>query len=189
MIELYKKIRKARDIIHEMDVKKKGHNDYSNYDYYTPEQVDMMVRESSQKVGLFNKFDMSWTDGNVIATLKIVDMDTGEHDVFSMTIEIPDLKASNAAQGHGGAMTYAKRYLMMDAYDIVDNSLDPDSSGGKKKSKSKNNNTLPKSNTKQYKNLIAYVAKNGVNEKVMKTYTLTEGQIKKIKKDAEQSKG
>jgi len=187
MIELYKKIKKARDVICEMDVKKKGHNDYSNYDYYLPEQVDMMVRKASNDIGLFNKFDMSWVDGNVVATLKVVDMDSAEEDVFSMTIEIPDLKASNAAQGHGGAMTYAKRYLMMDAYDIVDNSLDPDA-GGKKKSKGKGNSTLPKTNTTQYKNLIAYVAKNGINDKVKKTYTLTDSQMEKIKKDAEQSK-
>jgi len=37
------------------------------------------------------------------------------------------LKATNIAQQLGGAMTYSKRYLLMNAYDISDNNLDFDS--------------------------------------------------------------
>ncbi len=38
MKNVLSKISKAKNLIKNSDLKKAGHNDYSNYDYYTPEQ-------------------------------------------------------------------------------------------------------------------------------------------------------
>jgi hypothetical protein len=43
-----------------------------------------------------------------------------------MASDIPSIKATNIAQQLGGAMTYTKRYLLMNTFNITDNNLDHD---------------------------------------------------------------
>jgi len=126
-MKILSKINEARQIIKKSDLKKTGRNEYSKYDYYTPEQVNKLVNDACQQVKLFNKFDLLRTDLGLVAELTIFDLEGEESVKFNIATEIPEIKATNVAQQLGGAVTYSERYLLMIAYDIKDNNLDFDS--------------------------------------------------------------
>lgn len=121
------KIQKAIELIKENNLKKLGKNKFSNYDYYTPEQVAELVTGATHKVKLLCKFDLKRNELGITGTLSVFDIETKEEPiVYEMATAIPEIKATNIAQQIGGAMTYTKRYMLMNAFDIVDNNLDFD---------------------------------------------------------------
>lgn len=128
MMEIFKKIIEARQYVKTLNVKKAGHNDYSNYDYYTPEQIGAIMGEIEKKFNLFMHFDLIRDDfGKEIGILKVIDIESEGHATWKMATDVAELKATNKAQQYGGTMTYCKRYLQMNAFDIADNSADFDS--------------------------------------------------------------
>ena len=148
-MKILSKINQARQIIKKSDLKKTGRNDYSKYDYYTPEQVNKLVNDACQQVQLFNKFDLLRTDLGLVAELTIFDLEGEESVKFNIATEIPEIKATNVAQQLGGAVTYSERYLLMIAYDIKDNNLDFDSQKPKEDKAEK-----PWMDTKTYQKVI-----------------------------------
>lgn len=121
------KIQKAIELIKGKNLKKLGKNKFSNYDYYTPEQVSELVIGATHEVGLLTKFDLIRNDLGITGRLSIFDIESDESPVvYEMASAIPDIKATNISQQLGGAMTYTKRYLLMNAFDITDNNLDFD---------------------------------------------------------------
>lgn len=126
MVKLLQKLQQARAIIKDMKVKKEGRNKYSEYDYFTPEQINSMVWKAEKETGLLHTFELSRDPDGVNGHLHIFDIETGEYHSFSQATEIPAIKATNAAQQIGGAVTYTQRYMLMTAFDIADNSLDFD---------------------------------------------------------------
>ena len=126
-MEIYKKIRDAIDEIKNSKLKKLGYNDYSKYYYYTPEQVSKLVYDACKKFNLFVKFDLLRTEFGILGEMIIIDIDNIENDLcYKMSTDIPQIKATNITQQLGGAMTYTKRYMLMNVFDIVDNTLDFD---------------------------------------------------------------
>jgi hypothetical protein len=137
-METLKKLHKAIEIIKGKNLKKKGKNTFSKYDYYTPDQVSELVIGACHEVKLFPKFDLKRNELGIVGTLSIYDIEAkderGESPVvFEMASDIPSIKATNVSQQLGGAMTYTKRYLFMNAFDIADNNLDFDTTENTKK--------------------------------------------------------
>jgi len=126
MKELIKKIQAARDFIKKSNLKKAGKNDFSKYSYYTPEQINKLVYDAEKEAGLFHKFDLLRDENGLHGYLVIYDIETAETFQFTQATAIPDIKATVSTQQLGGAVTYTNRYLLMTAYDIVDNNLDFD---------------------------------------------------------------
>jgi len=121
------KLNKAIEIIKSKNLKKKGRNKFSNYDYYTPDQVAELVTWACHEVKLFPKFDLIRNELGITGRLSIYDIDTDDSPIiFEMASDIPAIKATNISQQLGGAMTYTKRYLLMNAFDITDNNIDFD---------------------------------------------------------------
>ena len=133
-MEVYKKINKCRVSIKNTTLKKAGYNDYSNYSYFTPEQVDELVFKACQENELFDRFDLVRNELGINGVLTIVDLESGKSETFTMASDIPVLKASNVTQQLGGAMTYTERYLKMTVFGIKDNTLDFDTPQKLKKS-------------------------------------------------------
>ena len=121
-----KKLLKARGIIKNSKLKKKGKNTYSDYEYFTPDQVAKLVDKACQDVGLISIFSLDRDEIGYFGRLTTLDVETGHSIESIMRTEIPEIKATNATQKMGGAYTYTKRYMLMNEYDIADNSLDFD---------------------------------------------------------------
>ena len=122
------KIQNVITRIKESDVKKLGRNDFSGYDYFTPEQIESIVSDECLKEKLFYKFDLIRNELGIFGQLSIFDLEDDKScpAVYDMASDIPSIKATNIAQQLGGAMTYTKRYLLMNAFNITDNNLDHD---------------------------------------------------------------
>ncbi len=128
------KIDKAIVLIKSKNLKKKGKNKFSNYDYYTPEQVSELTTFACHEVKLLTKFDLIRNELGITGKLSIYDLESDESPViYDMASAIPEIKATNISQQLGGAMTYTKRYLLMNAFDITDNNLDFDTTENTKK--------------------------------------------------------
>jgi len=102
-------------------------NSFSNYNYFTPEQVNSIVQKVCDSCWLLTKFDLKRNEYGVYGTLTVYDIESWESLEFESATAIPEIKATNVAQQMWGCMTYTERYLKMTAFWIIDNSLDFDS--------------------------------------------------------------
>lgn len=127
MKKIYEKLNKARELVVKNGYKKEGRNDYSKYDYFTPEQVEQIVAEITKETKLICVCNLKRNEFGLYQELKLVDLEDGEELIFELATEKGEIKATNSAQQMGGTDTYSERYLKMKVFQIKDNNLDPDS--------------------------------------------------------------
>ena len=126
MKNVLKKLFLAKAMVSQMKNSKEWSNDFSKYNYFTPEQVNKIVQTVNDENWLFTAFNLKRNEYWVFWTLTVYDIESWESLEFEMASEIPEIKATNAAQQLGWCVTYTERYLKMSVYWIVDNSLDFD---------------------------------------------------------------
>lgn len=135
-MNIYEKLAAARKHIRENAPKKEGHNSYSAYDYFTPEQVEALVAKACEEVKAICLTSLSQDQYGYYQVLKFVDLeDTSEKSTFltfELRTEKPEIKATNATQQMGGMDTYSERYIKMKVFQIKDNNLDFDSQDNRK---------------------------------------------------------
>lgn len=133
-METLNKLQKARSIIKNSDLTKKGKNDFSGYDYYTPEQVEDLVYKACEETNLICLTNLKKDEFGYFQELRLVDLDNiDDFIVFELRTEMPEIKATNASQQMGGMDTYSERYLKMKVFQIKDNNLDFDSKDNRPK--------------------------------------------------------
>lgn len=133
MKSLLQKLNNAKLEIKETKIQKQGHNSFSNYDYFTPDQIEFLVAQACKNNGLLTTFDLIRNDLGIYGELTIYEIETGKNLKLQMATEIPTIKATNIAQQLGGCMTYTERYLKTSAFGITDNRLDFDTMDNTKK--------------------------------------------------------
>lgn len=151
-MSVYSKIQACRASIKASNLKKAGHNEYSKYDYYTPEQVDKLVYDACLSERLFNKFQLKRNEYGLYGSMDVIDIETGESINFELATEMPKITATNETQQMGGAMTYCNRYMLMNIYDIVDNNLDFDAITPQKKQNTSNTSKTSPEDDKKWLN-------------------------------------
>ena len=129
----YQRLLNAQKQIGSTTIKKAGRNAFSKYDYFTPSQITNLVIGACVDNGLIGTATIDRTtleNGNSqysgIYTVRNVDAPDEFPIVFTIPSELPELKATNAAQKLGGLVTYVNRYLQMLAFSISEDSLDLD---------------------------------------------------------------
>jgi hypothetical protein len=148
-LNVYQKVNKAIEKIKKSSLKKTGYNTHSKYYYFTPEDVEAAVDKGIDGLGLFIKFDLVRTELGIDGRLEVLDIDSGENISYIMASAIPSITATNASQQLGGAMTYTERYMLMNAFKIKDNSLDPDNTDNTKKRESKKQDEVKRTLTQK----------------------------------------
>ena len=130
---IYEKLAKAKQQIANTEMKKAGKNSFSNYDYFTPEQVSMLVQKACDDNKMITLFSLKRNEFWEYWVLQVIDIE----DWWEITVEwataIPEIKATNVAQQIWGCMTYTERYLKMSLFWIIDNNLDFDTTENTKK--------------------------------------------------------
>lgn len=183
---IYKKITEAIDLIKKSPLKKTGRNTYSEYDYYTPEQINKLVYDACKQVGLYCRFDLIRNEFGIQGEVVVWDTtDFKEAVTFTMASDVPSIKATNIAQQLGGAMTYTKRYMLMNIFDIVDNNLDFDTTSNTKKQNEPVKETkpaAPKDQIEKAKQAIesGNITRDQAIEKLKAKFNLTEENIKAL---------
>ena len=158
-MNIYKKIQKVKKELSERELKKSGKNDYSGFSYYELGDFLPSIIELCDKYGLFTKVDfqdkfrLNTTKNNseeILTTdtkigeeaiLTIINTDKiDEIETYSCDVKELNLKGANSIQNYGGVQTYLRRYLYMNAFDIVEADMfDSQEFEKKKKQKSEKN--------------------------------------------------
>ena len=123
---IYQKLHNARKYIKTCDAKKEGENKHFNFTYFTPTQVSLLVHEACEESKILPLFSLKKNEFGHYGILIIQDLESDAKITFEMSTGIPEIRAANITQQLGGAVTYTERYLLMTAFDIKDNNLDPD---------------------------------------------------------------
>lgn len=133
-MNIYEKLAEARKLVRETKHKKAGRNEFSKFDYFTPEQVETIVAEVCEKLNLLPVYSLIRNEFGLTQEMTLYDLDSfGElgEPVSSISFQLATkhgaIKATNEAQQMGGTDTYSERYLKMKVFQIKDNNLDPDS--------------------------------------------------------------
>ena len=133
MSNIYEKLAAARKTIRNTTTKKAGRNTYSGYDYFTPEQVEQLVFTACEKEGLIVLTSLRKDGFGYFQELILKDIQEPMSELrFELRTEMPEIKATNAAQQMGGMDTYSERYIKMKVFQIKDNNLDFDAHDNRK---------------------------------------------------------
>lgn len=133
-MNIYEKLNKARSLVRETPHKKKGTNTYSKYDYFTPEQVELIVAEVCEGTKMLPLCSLKRDEHGLYQEMVLVNLeDVKDTLVVRLATVHGSLKATNETQQMGGTDTYSERYIKMKVFQIKDNNLDPDSQDNRPK--------------------------------------------------------
>ena len=161
-LNLLQKLQKCRVELQNKNLKKSGENKFANFKYYELSDFLPTVNELFDKYKLFSQFTLD----NNTATLEIFDTEkTYKSDEFefydSVAFTIPsekvEIKGSNAIQNLGGSNTYLRRYLYLNALEIVENDM-YDATSGKTTTKTTTKKKMPNKDK-----LMAFCKENNIN--------------------------
>lgn len=124
---IYQKLQECRVELQQKNLKKSGKNSYAGFEYFELKDFLPTVNSMFAEKKMFSNFSMD----DVSARLKITDTEDKSEVVFTSPIAQLELKGCNAIQALGGTHTYLKRYLYINALEIVEADM-VDAVSGKK---------------------------------------------------------
>ena len=175
-MNIYEKLQTSRIKLQEMKLKKSGLNKFANFSYYELADFLPQINKIFGEMKLFSKFDLLTEK----ATLTIIDTEKEESIIVFESDKIEAvLKGTTSIQQLGATHTYLKRYLYLNALEIVENDF-VDASIGKEAVKQVKPET--KTETKKeatIKDVINYIEKHkekykGIIDKFLADNTLIE---------------
>ena len=117
MNNIYSKMQKARCEFQEKPLKKSGHNKFAGYRYFELGDFLPTINSLLEKYNLCSNISFD----NEMATLTIVNAEnTDEKLVFTSPMSEANLKSCHAVQNLGAVQTYLRRYLWVNAFEIVE---------------------------------------------------------------------
>lgn len=145
-MNIYQKIQAVKKELSERELKKSGENKFSGFKYYELGDFLPSIIELCAKYGLFTQITFTEDKGilNIVDCNAEVVQEGTPNEYRIVQYESPlkelELKGANAIQALGGAETYLRRYLYMNAFDIVEADMF-DSAEFEKKKKAKTEKT------------------------------------------------
>jgi len=121
-------------IQNEIRVNKDGHNTFSNYDYFRPDEILQALNPLLKKYNVYIKFDLEEkSERTYTAKTTVKNAEGTAEEIYIFDINKALVKGANEAQNSGATMTYAKRYSLMNIFNIAEDSSDFDSDAYYKK--------------------------------------------------------
>lgn len=145
-MNIYQKIQAVKKELSERELKKSGENKFSGFKYYELGDFLPSIIELCAKYGLFTQITFTEDKGilDIVDCNAEVIQEGNPNEYRIVQYESPlkelELKGANAIQALGGAETYLRRYLYMNAFDIVEADMF-DSAEFEKKKKAKTEKT------------------------------------------------
>ena len=116
---IQEKLQKARIELQNKKLKKSGKNKFSGFSYYELADFLPIVNQIFYDLKLSSNFSI--LEG--IAKLTITDWEDKTQEIFTSPIEDLELKGCTKVQALGGVHTYLKRYLYINALEIVESDM------------------------------------------------------------------
>ena len=122
-MNIYEKLQQARVILQEKNLKKSGKNAYSGFTYFELADFIPTVNIIFNELKICSNFSIF----DNIAHLYIYNSENPDEQIlFTMPTAELQLKGCTAIQALGGVNTYCRRYLYLNALEIVEaDMLDP----------------------------------------------------------------
>jgi hypothetical protein len=119
---IYTKLQKARCELQNKNIKKSGKNKFSGYTYYELGDILPVINQLAEQY----KFIPVVSFGDV-AILEIINAENpSEKITFLSPLSTANLKGCHEVQNLGAVQTYLRRYLYMNAFEIVEHdNLEP----------------------------------------------------------------
>ena len=136
MKEIFKKLEEARSYIKTNAVSKEGKNSFAKYNYFTPEQVSLMVARACYKAKLSYVYELLVDELGYYGHITLIDTENGENLTCVVRTQKPTSKGMNETQMMGSLLTYSRRYSLCNLFDINEGTPDFDSDQYVIKSKS-----------------------------------------------------
>ena len=133
-MNVYEKIQAARIELQGMKLKKSGKNKFAGFEYFELADIIPAINKIFNDKKLFSQFSIQ--EG--YATLTITDSEKPtDFVIFTSPVAELELKGCNSIQALGGVHTYLRRYLYMNALEIVEADLFDAVSGEEEKKPTK----------------------------------------------------
>lgn len=115
-------------ISNKLRLNKGGKNTFSNYDYFKPDDILKALNPLLEEYNLIIKFDLIMEESKYIGYLRVSDTNgNNDHIDYRFDTGKAVVKGANECQNAGATMTYVKRYMLMNAFNIGINDDDFDS--------------------------------------------------------------
>ena len=119
---VYEKLQEARVILQKKNNKKSGKNKFAGFSYYELSDFIPSVNEIFNELKLISMFNIIEKENR--ATLEIVNIENvSERVMFESPLAEAEIKGSTPIQCLGGIHTYMKRYLYLNALEIVESDM------------------------------------------------------------------
>lgn len=159
-MNIYEKMQKVKKLLSDSELQKTGENEYSKFEYYELSDIMPAIITFCEEYRLFThvNFVKEYSTKTITtgesqvqekvkvgesAVLTVINIDNPEEKIeYSSDVKDLELKAANAIQNYGGIQTYSRRYLYMNAFDIVEAEMFDKEMNKKKKQATKQSNAI-----------------------------------------------
>jgi hypothetical protein len=115
-MSVYKKLQEARMKLQNTALKKSGHNKFAGYYYFELGDFLPSIQKICDEIGLCGMVSFN----HEMAFLQIVDTEDGSSIMFTSPMSSAALKGCHDVQNLGAVQTYLRRYLWVNAFEIVE---------------------------------------------------------------------
>ena len=115
-MSVYKKLQDARIKLQNTALKKSGHNKFAGYYYFELGDFLPAIQKICAEMGLCGVVSFN----HEMAFLQIIDTEDGTSIMFTSPMSSAALKGCHDVQNLGAVQTYLRRYLWVNAFEIVE---------------------------------------------------------------------
>ena len=117
---IYEKLANVQMELAKVEFKKSGHNKFGGFDYFELDDIMPCIMQKCIENNLLMQFDFTETSASLI----LIDMQNPEYKITNH-VPMPEIvemnKKMNIVQSLGAYVTYLKRYLYLNCFEIVEN--------------------------------------------------------------------
>lgn len=122
-MNLLEKMEKGKEIFLKQHIKKSGTNRYYKHKYYELKDILPIVRCICKQYKLSTMFHREIEDGHQKMVLTITDLESEEKIDFNYFLPESNKTFDDSMKDSGKAGTYSRRYLYIEAFEIVEADL------------------------------------------------------------------
>lgn len=115
-MSVYKKLQDARIRLQNTELKKSGHNKFAGYKYFELGDFLPAIQKICAEMDLCGVVSFN----HEMAFLQIIDTEDGSSIMFTSPMSSAALKGCHDVQNLGAVQTYLRRYLWVNAFEIVE---------------------------------------------------------------------
>ena len=116
-MNIYEKLQGIRCVLQDSNLKKTGKNPFAKYEYFELQDIVPTINNLMLK----NKVVSELSYNKEIACLRLINSEKPDEVMsFTCPVEMAELKGCHPTQNLGATITYIRRYLYINAFEIVE---------------------------------------------------------------------